>query len=237
MSQPASTGPGLIRSVINDCWNKIGVRGDSSCPELEKHIHCRNCPVYSAVAADLLDSDLPTDYLLHWTPHVAEKKRVAELDTHSVVIFRIGAEWLALPTHVFKEIGSLRVIHSLPHRRSGVVLGLANIRGELLVCVSLRRVLGLEEPAGDKREKHRALNARLLVIECEGSRAVCPVDEVYGIQRFHPRELKEVPATVARATATYTKAVLPWQMKSVGLLDDQLLFYTLNRSLASATVT
>jgi hypothetical protein len=26
-------------------------------------------------------------------------------------------------------------------------------------------------------------------------------------------------------------------MRSVGLLDDQLLFYTLNRSLVSATVT
>ncbi len=37
--------------AIDDCWNRIGVRGDGSCPELKRHIHCRNCPVYSAAAA------------------------------------------------------------------------------------------------------------------------------------------------------------------------------------------
>ena len=39
--------------VANDCWNKIGVRGDASCAELERHIHCRNCPTYSAAAVRL----------------------------------------------------------------------------------------------------------------------------------------------------------------------------------------
>ena len=55
---------------------------------------------------------------------------------------------------------------------------------------------------------------------------------MHGIHRCQPRELKEVPATVAKATATYTKSVLAWHDKTVGCLDDQLLFYTLNRSLA-----
>lgn len=237
MSDPINTISGSTRAVINDCWNRIGVHGDSSCPELKKYVHCRNCPVYSAAAVDLLDGELPSEYISQWTRHVAQEKWVTELDTHSVVVFRLGEEWLALPTSVFKEIGGLRAIHALPHRRSGGVLGLANVRGELLVCVSLRQVLGLGDQVPDKREKHRVLEERLLVIQLEGSCVACPVDEVYGIQRFHPRELKEVPATVAKATATYTKAVLAWQAKSVGLLDEQLLFYTVNRSLASATVT
>src|SRR4029077_5730556 len=30
--------------VVDDCWNRIGVRGDASCPELKHHVHCRNCP-------------------------------------------------------------------------------------------------------------------------------------------------------------------------------------------------
>jgi len=58
------------------------------------------------------------------------------------------------------------------------------------------------------------------------------VDEVYGLHRFQARELQEVPATVAKATATYTRAILAWQNTSVGLLDGPLLLYTLNRSLA-----
>ena len=39
------------RAIVNDCWNRIGVRGDRSCPELKQYVHCRNCPVYSAGAA------------------------------------------------------------------------------------------------------------------------------------------------------------------------------------------
>jgi chemotaxis-related protein WspD len=72
----------------------------------------------------------------------------------------------------------------------------------------------------------------LLVIRHEKVRAVCPVDEVHGIHRFHPRELKEAPATVARAKATYSKALLSWHEHSVGLLDDELVFHSLKRSVA-----
>ena len=40
---------------IDDCWNRIGIYGDKSCPVLPEHIHCRNCSVYSAAATRLLD--------------------------------------------------------------------------------------------------------------------------------------------------------------------------------------
>ena len=32
---------------IDDCWNRIGVHGDKSCPLLDEHVHCRNCAVYA----------------------------------------------------------------------------------------------------------------------------------------------------------------------------------------------
>lgn len=232
MKKPSATAPVSSRAAIDDCWNRIGVRGDASCPELKKHVHCRNCPVYAAAAVDLLDIELPADYLARWTSHVAQAKVPAETDTHSVVMFRIGDEWLALPTVLFKEIAGIGAIHRVPHRRNGVALGLTNIRGELLVCVSLREVLGLQQASARKRDKQRAADGRFLVLQHENSRVVCPVDEVHGIRRFHAREQLPVPSTLAQATATYTLALLPWQKKSVGLLDAQLLFYTINRSLA-----
>jgi chemotaxis-related protein WspD len=228
LRDPASIS---TRAAITDCWNTIGVRGDSSCPRLEQYIHCRNCPVYSAAALGLLDAELPVDYLTHWTQQNAQEKGLTEATTHSVLVFRVGTEWLALPTTVLKEIASLRTIHSIPHRRNDVVLGLANIRGELLACFSLRQLLGLEQTAGIQQEQHHA-SERLLVMQRDGNRAVCPVDEVCGIARFHPRVLTPVPATIAKATGTYTRSVLSWQRKSVGLIDDQLLFHTVNRSLA-----
>jgi chemotaxis-related protein WspD len=220
----------VSRSGLNDCWNRIGVRGDSTCPELERHVHCRNCPVYSSAAARLLDAALPAGHLETWTAHFARPPAASAAEVQSWMLFRIGAEWLALPTSVFQEVAALRAIHSLPHRRNGIVLGLANVRGQLLVCVSLATVLGSEAlPAKDKAS---AAQRRLLVIGTEGGRLVFPVDEVHGVQRVATAELQPVPATVAKATATYTQAVFTWEKKTVGCLDAQLLGYTLNRSLA-----
>ncbi len=232
MSVQPNPAASSARDSISGCWNRIGVRGDSSCIELTQHVHCRNCPVYSAAARDLLDGELPAGYLSHWTGEVAREQQLAELDTHSVVVFRIGAEWLALPAALLQEIVSLRTIHSLPHRRSGVVLGVANIRGELLVCFSLQELLGLEQVANSVPGKQRMVAARLLVIQHEGNHVACPVDEVLGLARFRPDELAPVPATIARSTATYTRSILHWQQRSVGLLDEQLLLHTVNRSLA-----
>ena len=47
---------------IYDCWNQIGVEGDGSCADLEKFIHCRNCPVYANAGLQLLNRPLPPEY-------------------------------------------------------------------------------------------------------------------------------------------------------------------------------
>jgi chemotaxis-related protein WspD len=228
MDKRPDTARRLDRAVIDDCWNRIGVRGDGSCPELKQYVHCRNCPVYSAGAADLLDADAPAGYFADRTTHFAKQAHAEEGETRAVVIFRVASEWLALPTSVVIEVANLLPIHSLPHRSDGVVLGLASVRGELLVCVSLGQVVGAEPLAAASRERRGTTHRRLLVIRREDVRVVCPVDEVHGIHRFHPRELKDVPTT---ATVAYSTALLSWQGHSVGTLDDQLLFYTLKRSL------
>jgi len=218
-------------AIIVDCWNRIGVRGDGSCPELKQHIHCRNCPVYSAGAAELLDGEVPANYLAEWTSHLAQPKPASEIETRSVVIFRIASEWLALPTSVVMEVANLLPVHSLPHRPNGAVLGLASVRGELLVCVSLGQVVGVE-PLAVTSGRRGTVYQRLLVIRRDDVRVVCPVDEVHGIHRVLSRELKDVPTTVAKAAVTYSTALLSWRGHSVGILDDQLLFYSLKRSLA-----
>jgi chemotaxis-related protein WspD len=55
---------------------------------------------------------------------------------------------------------------------------------------------------------------------------------VHGVHRVAARDLKDVPATVAKAASSYSRAVLPWNGHSVGLLDEERLFHTLQRSLA-----
>ena len=220
-----------LRADINDCWNRIGVHGDGSCPELERHIHCRNCPVYTDTAALLFSSSAPANYLTEWTGHYARSKNVDdESDSHSLFIFRLGSEWFALPAKMLKEVAPLYPIHSLPHRQNMAIMGITNVRGELLVCIALDKVLGLElVPFG--QEKKRVDRQRLLVIEGEGGALAFPVDEAQGIHSCPFRAMMEVPATLARAAAAYTHAVLNWNGHSVGCLDRQLLLTALNRSL------
>jgi chemotaxis-related protein WspD len=216
----------------DSCWNTIGVRGDGSCPELATHVHCRNCPVYSAAALTLLDRAPAAADIAEWTTHFARTKGVAEHDIQSVVIFRIGNEWLALPAPVVEEVADLRAVHSLPHRRGNSVLGLTNVRGELLVCVSLSRLLNLEPISTSPLPAQVTALPRFLVIRRGEVRAVCPTDEVHGMHRCRHRDLLDVPTTVAKTTNRHTAAVLPWRGQSVGLLDAERLFATLERSLA-----
>ena len=231
MSETERAVPPVDRPVVNDCWNRIGVRGDQSCEELPQQIHCRNCPVYAAGAADLLDGDVPAAYVADWTAHFARPKPEEHRDTRSVVIFRIASEWLALPTPAVMEVANVLPIHSLPHRQNGSVLGLASVRGELLVCVSLAEFIGLASAPAGNRDPRGTGYQRLLVIRGEDIRVVCPVDEVHGVHRFSARALKDVPATVAKAPGTYSASLLAWRDHQVGVLDDQLLFYSLKRSL------
>ena len=152
--------------------------------------------------------------------------------TTSALIFRIGVELLALPTRIFQEVAEQCPVHSLPHRAGGIVAGIVNIRGELLVCASLGSVLGLEKAAEARRESGRRIYGRLLIANRQGNRLAFPVDEVFGVHRYHPRELRPAPSTLAESKVTYTTGLLPWRDRTVGCLDDELLFYTLNKSLS-----
>jgi chemotaxis-related protein WspD len=228
-AQPAGSLPSG-EAAVDTCWQRIGVYGDGKCPELPKFIHCRNCPVYSAAAHQLLDRPLPAQYRGEWTAHFAKKEQLVPPVRTSVVLFRINAEWLGLPARAFQEVAEHRAIHSLPHRRLEIVLGLVNIRGELLISVSLAKLLGLEKFT--TRPKQSAGYDRLLVASWEGSRLVFPVDEVHGIHRFQASELREAPSTVSKANSTYTQGIFFWRDKPVGFLDPAPLFAALNRSLA-----
>jgi chemotaxis-related protein WspD len=228
-------------AAIDDCWNRIGIRGDASCPRLVDYVDCRNCPVYECAAAMLLDRPLTDIDLmlchgdapaLPLVPRIGTSATSGDtVDVDSLLVFRLGDEWLALPTRVFHQVTEMRRIHSLPHQRNRALLGIVNIRGALVVCASLGDLLGLEAVAGTPRDSRRAVYQRLLVVTDHGQSTAFPVDEVDGIQRFARVARDAVPATVARAALTYTRAVVRWQGRTIGLLDADLLLETLNRGL------
>jgi chemotaxis-related protein WspD len=233
--------------AIDDCWNRIGVRGDLSCPKLAEHVHCRNCPVHDAAAARVLDrvearaaDDTPP------ARSASSRNEAEHADSVSCLVFRIGAEWLGLPTAIFRQVAQLRPIHSLPHRRHRAVLGIVNVRGRLIVCASLARLFGIEERAVNDVSHSRTLDARelgrLLVIQrAQGRRdhangdhegpIAFPVDAVDGVHRFTSAQLQPVPATLAQRVASHAHAVAAFKDATVGLLDADRLIDSMNRSL------
>jgi len=236
--RPESTAlvPGKDRAVAAapaaqpGCWNVAGVYGQRSCPELLKFVHCRNCSVYSEAANRFFDRAAPEGYRQELTTRFATSRQPAELGSISAVFFRLGPEWLAFPTRCLQEATEHRPIHSLPHRRSPVVLGLVNIRGELLICVSLAHLLelGPRSSAEEIRRNHR----RLLVVHLDGSRFALPADEISGPHRFHQRELQTSPGATGTAAARLIQGILTWQNAAVGCINAEHFFASLNRNLA-----
>ncbi|MDR9755099.1 chemotaxis protein CheW [Pseudomonas sp. SZMC_28357] len=211
--------------AIDDCWNRIGVHGDKSCPLLVEHVHCRNCSVYSAAATRLLDR-----YALQQDDRMQVSTQVdTEVKTRSLLVFRLGDEWLALATRSLVEVAPLQTIHSLPHQRSLALLGVANVRGALVACLSLVELLGLD---GNSRVASGArVMPRMLIIAAHGGPVVVPVDEVDGIHAIDEQILESASRSGNQASAKYTRGVLQFNGRSLRWLDEEQLLSAVTRSL------
>jgi chemotaxis-related protein WspD len=214
------------------CWKLIGVWGQEEprCPRLKEVIHCRNCEVFTQAGRNLLERDLPVEYKNEWGQVLLEKKGEDPIGTFPVVTFRVEGEWLALAARFFSEIIDRVSIHSLPHRKKEVLKGVVNVHGEIQICVSLEHLIGLEKHDKDK-EKEQKLNDRMMVVNKDGDVWVFPVNEIHGIHHVHPDLFQNVPVTVSKSKSTFTKEIFKWEDKHVALLDDELLFYSLKRSI------
>ncbi|KVD33529.1 chemotaxis protein CheW [Burkholderia ubonensis] len=231
---------------IDDCWNRIGTRGDGSCPRLAVHARCLNCPVFAQAAATLLDRPLSdadfaeaarTAHEAHDTHQAPPDARADDANApQTALAFRIANEWLGLPVPALRQIDGPRPIHPLPHRRNGVVLGLVNVRGTLTIAASLGALLGLDlgldlEHDAAGRHASRHAHARLLVVEHRGDTVALPVDEVEGVLRFAASALLPAPTTLAHAATMHTRGLLAWRDTTLGLLDADRVFDSLARSL------
>jgi len=212
------------------CWSRIGIAGDKSCPLLQDHVHCRNCDVYAASAQRNLDRPVSADYQRQWAEHFrAPQGRDVRQDS-SAVVFRIGREWLALPTAVFVEIAPTAQPHRLPHRNARGLRGIVNVGGKLYPCISLAELFGIDEQEGVARSKRHTF-ARLLLVEWEGQSYALPVADLWGIVRYAGNEVKTPAATINKGLQRYLTGVLPHEDMQVGCLDAGLIGYQLARTL------
>jgi len=207
---------------IDACWSRIGIAGNHSCPELVRVIHCRNCAVFTRAARQALDRPAPADYLEQWAERVAAAAERDGGEVLSTVVFRLGGTCVALPTSVFIEAVDPCPVHRIPHRTHTVLLGVANIRGELQLCVSLGALLAIDA------EAVAVGRPRLAVIEQDDGRWAFPVDDMLGVHRIARDDLASPPPDAG----AFVQARFALDGAAVELLDAALVGSALRRAVA-----
>ncbi|HEC29583.1 MAG TPA: hypothetical protein ENI65_08355 [Gammaproteobacteria bacterium] len=206
---------------INDCWNKIGVwrRGDDICSRLEYVIHCRNCDTYIENGLNLLDRAIPDGYIQSNTRLYRESKNDEDTTTVSCIIFRIDDEWFAFNTFVLDKINENENVHSIPHNKNSLLLGLVNIMGELEICLSLKPLVftGVREPSADNG------TGRMMVISLESGKYVIKVDEIMGIFRISSNEMGQAPVSLTMSANNLISSVFEHNKFHIGLINEKNL--------------
>ena len=217
---------------LNDCWKTIGVwrTGGKRCEKLDEVIHCHNCDVYSMAGHTLLDREAPDGYEQEWTDVLAKEKFSKEKDLESVIVFRLGAEWLSLPVSMIGEITLMRDIFNLPHNQNRKLRGIVNIRGELIICMSLGYLIGVDRPDEEWLKTDRAIQRLVMMREGSGY-IVFPVSEVHGITRHHPNELNKAPDTIKKTSLSFIKGIIKWHDNNVGCIDEEALAKEISNNL------
>jgi chemotaxis-related protein WspD len=209
------------------CWLSIGVWGreEPRCPELARVVHCHNCEVFQTAAHDMFDREPPEGYGAEWVQAVADPAVPDAGRAGRCLVFGLGGELFALPVTSVVEVLAWRTIRRVPHVRDAAVAGLANVRGELRLCVSLDVLFGAERPAPPEASPGR----RLIAIGTNEIEWLVPVEATLGTPRVAPDALAEAPVTVFRSPVAFVRGLFDYHDRRVGLLDADLLLGTLRR--------
>jgi len=207
----------------------------------------------TAIAAKLLHRTIPDGYRAQTTAQIAASaQHISRSSLFAMLVFRLGQEWLALPAAICQQVLSPVKSHSLPHRSNRTLIGVVNVRGQLLLKVSLFEILGLarSSEAGfsasniDKTVPDQTAIAsnssqpafrgyrRMVVVkrnseEGQSETWAFEVDELHGVHSLSFDQLQPVAAGAIAASNGCAQYVFSWQNRQVSVLDDIKLFNAL----------
>ncbi|UUZ49944.1 chemotaxis protein CheW [Massilia sp. B-10] len=151
-------------------------------------------------------------------------------DDSSALVFRIGREWLALPSSVVDAVAPEAAPHRLPHRASAALLGVVNVGGKLYPAVSLAALLGIDTADAPKADGRHTF-ARLVVVRWEGQAYALPAADLHGILRYPARSARPPAATINKGLDRFLTGVLTHDGMHIGVLDAQLVGHQMARLL------
>jgi chemotaxis-related protein WspD len=201
------------------CWREIGVYGNRSCRRLKEFVHCRNCPVFTAAARESLaraNVESEDDTSVQWVPKLLDRRAQTR---KSVLLFKLGEEWLGLDSQVISEVSDNQQARRIAHRATGLIEGMVNIRGELRLCLSLLGVLTVEATTPLSGER-----ARLVMVRDDSSIWVFRAAHVKGVIGYAPTQLSPPPARLGEVLKQHVEGILRVEDLTVSVLNNQALF-------------
>lgn len=132
------------------------------------------------------------------------------------IIFLVGKEEYGLDVSVVTAIEPMMDIVPVPNAPA-CVLGLMNLRGEVIPVYSLRKRFDMEEAADVARNK-------LIVAHYDGKAIAFKVDEVLEMHDFEDDMISDTPVIAKSARTTYVRAVANKQGKLVLLLEPSGMY-------------
>jgi chemotaxis signal transduction protein len=134
----------------------------------------------------------------------------------SYVRMKVAAEAYAMPVEHVLEASELARVRAVPGARPEL-LGVSNLRGQILPVVDLARLLGIHRTARP---------SRLLVAEARGFRVGFALDEVSGISDLGELEEPSTPAEGAERGLLIGTALSDGEL--VGVVDVPRVFDALD---------
>ena len=133
-----------------------------------------------------------------------------------VVVFLLGEEAFGVDIYSIRTLVKPQEIFPVPHMPD-YLIGLTNLRGEIVPVIDLRKRLGFAE-------KEYTEETRYVVAEKRDEPICLVVDDVTGIEYFAPGFLEEPSEVISSIDTTYLHAIGKSDRQLVLLLDlDQVL--------------
>jgi chemotaxis-related protein WspD len=222
-------------SDIDRCWMRIGVwaPGGATCPILKEVIHCRSCNVYSKGGREYLRQSIISDAgdIIARSKTYAAPTTSRKKEGKSILVFRLGVEWLALEMTFVQKILNEKPVRWIPHLSGKLIKGIANFDGDALLVFSVRDLLGIDEETNVTQQDRRKVYSRMVVFGNEENRIMFPVDDIYGRHQYAPESLRPLPDTLSQAKINYSQGLIGIDDRQVGILHGDLLLYGIEQAL------
>lgn len=163
-----------------------------------------------------LDRSIPEGAREEWALRLATPPEdKSGISTVRLFLFRAGEEWFAIDPSVLSSTLPYTRPRRLPHQRTGLIEGLVNADGRVIICVSLPRFAGGQASA--KPEDRRWL----LVCSWQKFTFAFAAEEVLGVEDIDTANLAPLPSSANSALQHCSRGIARHAGRAVTCLEAE----------------